>query len=611
MKETDNRAIELSRKADIQIFQTRRLTRSQTLDVVSSNGDSGFSSSPRKLSSIETSKSPTIPRKSPERSFQSLTQSFATASPKHNGNNLVRPITKPQTAPSLSIGHPTRLILQSSSSFGSGNTRRYKGNSPIRKADGNPKKLSHSVTSILTSTQDASGSTIDTEDSGGPSKISRFRTKKVFAKFTGVISDHFTTKSARRDDKVYSSTKSTRQIVNGLPLPRLPLASLPLPNQDISSSTYDSTTENASTITKKASLMTGRTIDVPSVARKRLTMVDEAVFQKGNPLEDPFSDSSSNHQSTEFGLKCRQRYRGISSLADPFQAERILETNVDAVLAIPPIGCSTPRRRPRPGARCSTPTRGIKDMSNDDSGHILQSPYASPTKSNRQRKISVICESPVTGVEQLETNGRDIIHGDSTASYHKTAKSSDSTRLSSYPPGSTIRHVPRSMGRLHDALALPAPTTHQSRPQSLARKKHPSPSKGQLEIYGKYMEKNLARGVFQDPDELGMSFEISQPSLEMLSPRDTNRLMRGPAISNIDLRKEYISHGNKLSVKKTRSRIPKPVKQISRSRTETVLARDFYPANKGDMTTEDELQWDSSAHRIGHCCNHCGSGNQL
>lgn len=168
------------------------------------------------------------------------------------------------------------------------------------------------------------------------------------------------------------------------------------------------------------------------------------------------------------------------------------------------------------------------------------------------------------------------------------------------------------MGRLTDVPVLSVPGVQQSMAFPIARKKHPSPSKVQLEMYGKFMDSNLALGVFQDPDELGLSFEAPPTSSEILSPRDANRLMRGSGTtaSNIDLGKDFDGHGNRLASTNTRSRIPQPVKKMTRSRTETTLAKDFYPANAGDMSTEDELQWDLSAYKLGNRCNHCGSMNK-
>lgn len=544
-----------------------------------------------------------------------------------SGSGLVRPLARSQTASSPLGTRPAKRILQSSSSSALVSTTRCKGGSPIRKTVSSTNKLSRSVTSLLGSgalVQNKSSNVTGTDDSCSRSRITRSKTKNVFAKFAGVLSDTFTTKGNRKEDKSYDATNETTsvgdvkpaQIIDGLPLPRLALAPLPLINRGISSSRHPSVCEDINFETIKATRMTGRVGRfgrTPAVARKRLTIVDEVTFQEDSTADDPFSDSASRHNSPGSDAKLNHGDDKALNLPDPFEAERLLETNMDAILNTPPVGFSTPRRRSRSSwIRCPTPTRGPKAPSFDGSDLITFSDAGSPVQSDRRCKIPVMRGSPVrklayeetADLESLQQGGRGFCDGG--------RESSDSTRLSSYPPGSTIRHVPRSMGRLTDVPVLSAPDVQQSRAFPIARKKHPSPSKVQLEMYGKFMDNNLALGVFHDPDELGLSFEAPPTSSAMLSPRDANRLIRGSGAteSNIDLVKDFDGHGSRLTSMNTRSRIPQPVKKMTRSRTETTLAKDFYPANAGDMSTEDELQWDLSAYKLGHRCNHCGSMNK-
>ncbi|KAK7739233.1 hypothetical protein SLS53_005871 [Cytospora paraplurivora] len=135
----------------------------------------------------------------------------------------------------------------------------------------------------------------------------------------------------------------------------------------------------------------------------------------------------------------------------------------------------------------------------------------------------------------------------------------------------------------------------------------------QLDLYGRYIEDNIALGIFKDPDELAVDFDPPKGTTgPALSSSDKNRLIRGSAASNIDLRKNYNSQGlYPGSSTRSRSRIPQPVSQLSRSRTESAFVRDFLPVNHSDLSTDDELQWDSSAYKIGRSrgsrCHRCGS----
>lgn len=509
-------------------------------------------------------------------------------------------------------------MLQSSSSSALTSTTRYKGGSPIRKARSGADNLSHSVTSVLQSTANAN-------NSGSRSKLTRPKTKNVFAKVAGVISDRFNTKGNRKEDKGYNAINESvsvgdvkpAQIIDGLPLPRLVLASLPLTNQAPSSSRHISMSESMNLEMDKAARITGRAGRygrAPAVSRKRLTIVDEATFPEDGPSDGLFYDAASTHSSagTDEDLN-NGREKALQS-TDPFEAERLLDANTDGILNTPPVGFSTPRRRSRTSwIRCSTPTRGSKAPLFDSSDLIEFSDAGSPVKSERHRKISTIHGSPLRKPMLKETTGTDDSQHEGRGFYDGGRESSDSTRLSSYPPGSTIRHVPRSMGRLMEVPVLSAPFAQDNETFPIARKKHPSPSKVQLELYGNFMENNLALGVFQDPDELGLSFETPYTSPGMLSPRDTNCVMRGngTSTSNIDVQKDFVGLGSRIISLDTRSRIPQPVKKVSRARTETTLAKNLYPVNAGDMSTEDELQWDSSAHTFGHRCNHCGSMNKL
>lgn len=585
---------------------------------MSSSDASGPSPSPQKSQWI-TLQAPTIPHKSSRRNLRNIRNSHSAThgstnpSQENSADGLVRPLPNSRSASFNSIGRGTRRVAESVSGSLLGTTGRFKGDRPVRK-DGSSgvDKIGHSATSVLSTLQDLTGGVADPAESAGPLWTSRSRTKHVFAKFTGVLTDHFGPRGLRKRDKSDDTTGtppadseiSTKPILHALSLGKSSLTQRTLP--DVSDTRLDLLHEADKMKQQNVTSLTGGSNASPSKAEKRLTIVDEVRCQSSQPdEEDPFSESSSGRNSTEFEarLRSRQGSRGVVTPTDPFQAERIMETSVDAMLTTPPVGCSTPRRRL---SRCVSPNKGPRDRTDDASAQIS----LSSVKTLRRRKAYTIRKSPAKEDVAPKTGQSGIGRADGATSVRQATGSSDSTRLSSYPPGSTIRHVPRSMGRLKDIPSLPGDTAEGSRRQPLARKKHPSPSKGQLEVFGQFMEKNLAMGVFKDSDELGMSFNSPRANPSTLSPRDTNRLLRGATVSNVDLRKDYAAHGSRTGVSKSRSRIPQPVTQLSRSRTDTAVARDFYPANKGDSTM-DELQWDSTTYKLGHRCNNCGSVNQM
>lgn len=602
--------------------QADYVTRSSTFDALYSN-EHCSSSSPGRASGVVFSQRLNIPYGSAERGSVPYTQESFTDSPGQRGIGLLRPLTRSPTTSFALASRPARRILQSSSSSALTSTARYQGGSSIRRFGSAADKVSHSVTSVLgPDAQIIKKRDTGTDDLGGRSKLARSKTKHVFAKFAGVISDHFSTKGSHREDKSHDTTNETTsaaeakpaQIIDGLPLPRLTLAPLSLTNRAMPNYRHSSMSEDMNVEMHKAAMMTGRAVRPPAVARKRLTIVDEVTIQDGSLDENPFSDSASSHPSAETGVELKGGSGKAPTLTDPFQAERILDTNVDAILDTPPVGFSTPRRRSHSSwVHQLTPTRPPKTSSSDSSDLIDLSDSGSSIKTDRQRRIPIILGIPVRGPVSDGVSSQSSTHHDGQDLHNRGPEMSDSTRLSSYPPGSTIRHVPRSMGRLTEVPVLSVHRFQQNNTFPIARKKHPSPSKVQLELYGKYMENNLALGVFHDPDELGLSFETPQSSPGMLSPRDTNHLMRGgdTTFSNIDLRQDFFGHGNRLGSSNTRSRIPQPVKKVYRPRTETALAKSLYPANVGDMSSEDELHWDPSAYKIGHRCNHCGSMNKL
>ncbi|KUI61752.1 hypothetical protein VP1G_08904 [Cytospora mali] len=552
-----------------------------------------------------------LPSKSLKRKLQTVTRDFSGLSPRRIPDGLLRPLPKSQSSHLLG-GETHRMSLSPSMSPGKLTGYRIcNGSSRKGKGDGDAERISHSVTSVLAGANDLDGSAADSIESTAASRMARFKKNKMFAKFAGVVSEHFSAKGSLQEVKLggtttVSSDRPMKPITHGLPLGRLTLAQLPLPDIEAS-----------------GTIMEDRFIEDNGVEKLKgqcLTLLDEVSFQNGQPLDDPFSEFSPDHLSTEFDARLKSvqgpgvatQHESNTSVSDPFLAERILDTSANSILRTPPVGCSTPRTRSRSSVSCKSPTKDHQAPPNPSTEALLVSTGGPLTIPQRRRKTAIICESPTRISTSLGTKQNESGSGDITGSLSRANESFDSTRLSSYPPGSTIRHVPRSIGRLTKVPDLSMPSTMRRKSPPVGRKKHPSPSKGQLDLYGKFIEKNLALGVYKDPDELAMDFDSPKSTRSpALYPRDKNRLMRGSAASNIDLRKNYNSQGlcPGLSTH-TRSRIPQPVRQLSRSRTESAFARDFLPASHDDLT-EDELQWDSSAYKVGRGrgsrCHHCGS----
>ncbi|KAJ4395957.1 hypothetical protein N0V93_000173 [Gnomoniopsis smithogilvyi] len=599
--------------------QTRPFSRSHAMTAVPSSDASNMVPSPHKLQDIGAH-APSIPHKSSKRNLHSFIRDRSIASPGESEDRLVRPMPTSQSVSSHFTNRTNRRLTQFSSSV-SGNTGsvRYNGNSPIRKGNNSPRTISHSVTSVLASSEGFARTAADRSGASGPLKPSRSRTKNFFTKFADVLTEQFTTKGSRKCDRSTDPTGSmttsrettTHEIAQGQSLNRLSLNATSLVIQDAANVVSITTAGDAELSQAEAQLTTNITKTGLSTVRKRLTKVDEIDFQNGQLLEDPFSESSSGQHTTEFEarLKSRQGTRSGPAPTDPFQAEKILETSVDAMLTTPPIGCSTPRLPTFSSTQCETPTHGSR-ASSHAADLITFSPGVPSVDREPRRKKPAQRGIPRPEDHPNHDSRKRVFRGRANSRPANSA-TSDSTRLSSYPPGSTIRHVPRSMGRLIEAPKLTKSTVESTRTLPLGRKKHPSPSKGQLELFGKYMDNNLALGVFKDADELGMSFNSPHPGVRTLSPRDTNQLMRDMAASGVDLRTGYTTDGKHTGLPKSRSRIPQPVRQLSRSRTDSAFARDFIPINRGDSTMGDELQWDASEYKIGHRCNHCGSTNKI
>lgn len=563
---------------------------------------------------------PEIPRKSSQRNLHSVQRNNSALSSRGSEDRLICPIPISQSVSSHFTGCANRQVSQSTNgTAGHTGSIRFKGGSPIRKGPRSPCKITHSVTTVLARSHDYACNATGSTNSSGSLKPSRSKTRNVFAKFAEVLTEHFSSKSFRKGDRAIEPTElavtsceaNTQDIIGGRPLTRASWTPLPIPVPNVTNTKITSLVSDEVKEHETASLSKCRAKAGQATARKRLTIVDEVDFHNGTSLEDPFSESSSGQHTTEFEarLKSKKDHRGGPVSTDPFQAENILDSSVDAILTTPPVGCSTPRLQILSPSQCETPTHSPREP--DHVADLISfSPREPSTDLEQRRKVPNVR----AGSRKENQPPKDNRKRGPTAnpkSGPENSTSSDATRLSSFPPGSTIRHVPRSMGRLTDMRTSPTSNVERTKTLLLRRKKHPSPSKGQLELFGKYMENNLAMGAFKDADELGMSFSSPHPGTSTLSPRDTNRLMRNTANNGIDLRADYTNHVKHTAFPKSRSRIPQPVKQLSRSRTNTAFARDFIPVNKGDSTMGDELQWDASEYKIGHRCNHCGSTNKI
>lgn len=560
----------------------------------------------------------TPPRMSSKRNSQISTHGFSKSSPKRSADGLVRPL--PKLRSSNLLGRESRRTVQSPS-VSPGKPRGHGiVNGTLREESGSyVDKTNTLLVPVSAGTDGLNGSAADSTGFASLAKRSRLRKNKVFAKFAAALSEHFGKQDAGKEKYGDGATESLsvtsneaiKPVLHGLPLGRLTLAQLPLPEIGASSTSTDHRSDEEDRLeNRKGNDAAAKAPVALSVPQKRLTMVEGSP-----PLEDPFSEESPGH-STEFGARLKKiaseatgAPSAVTSLTDPFLTEGIMDTSDNSILKTPPIGSSTPR----PRAQALMPTTVSDERSQDapdtSAGVTMISPDGPPTSPSKRRKFAVICDSPTKFNASLEPAQRDP----GSDSPSKTRGSSDSTRLSSFPPRSTIRHVPRSMGRLAGLPDLAASAAARRKSPKVGRKKHPSPSKRDLDLYGKFMEESVGLGVFKDADELAMSFTSSAATNNpALAPRDKNNLLRGSTDDHCGLRNGFSPKGPGVGLAtKSRSRIPQPVSQRARSRTETALVRDFVPVNHGDSTTEDELQWNSPTYIVGrardHRCQCCGS----
>lgn len=514
----------------------------------------------------------------------------------------------------------------SSESFLAGH---YKGDSPIRRGRSNTDKITTSATSVLAASPDLASGAVELGNSDGALKRSRSKTLRAFAKFTGVLSDHFGSKGSRKRDRNNNedmgdaaSDTSTRPLVHGKSHIKFSVTPSSHPSHD--RSTAASKPLPKPVLSKEAELRArisrGGYRAGLSAAWKRLTIVDEADYksgQPGQPTEDPFIDPATAQPYNEFQTRLKSAQGQKEGVTDPYQAERIFDSSFEGILASPPLGSSTPPRQQASSAQQTAPTKetteGAACESIDDETDLITLSPGPPTAPQRRYMLRTVASNTqevkrkplkigsLTGPHFVKENSRPDM-----------TNSSDTTRLSSYPPGSTLRHVPRSLGNLATVPSLTMPSVPErgrgSIIQNVSRKKHPSPSKGQLELFGRAMEKNLTLGIFKDADELGMNLDSPQFKSALLSPKDNNSKLRTSATSHVDTRKAHAAPASQLGLSKSRgSRIPQPVSEISRSRTDSVVGRN----RAGDSI--DELQWEGSLSKIpsspkkSRRCPHCGT----
>ncbi|KAG6359533.1 hypothetical protein INS49_013054 [Diaporthe citri] len=615
--ETTNEADNESQSAII--GKNRGIAHSQTVGVMPCTENSSVAGSPARVHSKVT-KLATPPRRSSKRNLQAVTHDFARSSPKRSADGLVRPLPKLRSSNLLS--RETRRIAQSPSVSPGKLPAHCGGKGTIRKSGSYVDKTNDPLVSVFAGTDDLNGSAVDSTGFGSLPKMSRLRKNKVFAKFATALSEHFSRQETRKEQKSgdgateslpVSNNEASKPILHGLPLGRLTLAQLPLPDVEASSASTDHLpNENGSLEDRKGSRAVATARTAPSMPQKRLSMVEGSP-----PLEDPFSEESPGRQSTEFEARLKNVQASgavggpnpVTSLTDPFLTEAIMDTSDNSILKTPPIGSSTPRARVQALVPIKISSEGTQLVPDARTEVTIVSPDGPTTSPSKRRKFAIVCDNPTKLDTSLRPGHQDIGSG----SPSKARGSSDSTRLSSFPPGSTIRHVPRSMGRLTGLPDLAASAAARRRSPKVGRKKHPSPSKRDLDLYGKFMEESVGLGVFKDTDELALSFtSFAATNSPALAPRDKNNLLRGSTDSHCDSGKGFSPKGPVAGLSaKSRSRIPQPVSQRARSRSETAFARDFAPANHGDSTTEDELQWNSSTYVVGrgrdHRCQRCGS----
>ncbi|KAG8168773.1 hypothetical protein KVR01_001522 [Diaporthe batatas] len=596
--------------------KNRAVTQSQTEGVMPCTEDSSTADSPTRIH-LKVTKLSTPPRRSSRRNPQPVARDFSRASPKRSADGLVRPL--PKLRSSSHLGRETLQVMKSPPMSSSKQQANRSGRDTIRTNGSHLDKANSPLAPAFAEREDLVRSATDATGLATFPKISRLRKNKVFAKFATAISDHFGKQENRKDagngvkeSNSVVSNEAIRPILHGPPLDTLTLAQLPLTDIEATSTSADRISDEfCSREHRRGSVPVARAPAALSIPQKRLTMVEGSP-----PLEDPFSEESPRRQSTEFQARLRtvQAFGApggtgpITSLSDPFLTEAIMDTSNNSILKTPPIGSSTPRNQARDQISARAPSKSAQTVP----GTIFETAVAHrDSRGTSISRFAATRDSPTKMSNSPERAQRDM----SNCSPSKTRGSSDSTRLSSFPPGSTIRHVPRSMGRLHGLPDLAASAARRKSPK-VGRKKHPSPSKRDLDLYGKFMEESVSLGVFKDTDELAMSFNsCTVTNSPALTPRDKNSLIRGSNDRYCDSGKSFSPKGPVAGFgNKSRSRIPQPVGQSARSRTETALARDFAPVNHGDSTAKDELQWDSSAYIVGRGresrCQRCGSTSE-
>ncbi|PSR76857.1 hypothetical protein BD289DRAFT_168165 [Coniella lustricola] len=581
-----------------------QIARSQTLDILSGVKTHVHQPSPEN-SQAAVLANQHIPRRS--WSWNHHQESFLgdASLPNKKRKGSVRPVPHSQSA-HIRVGD---LAVNSPRLFGlSSNKRRMELSDAYQIEDENPAQVVRSVTTALLASQEPSKGAKSATDATGSAKVVRSRTKNVLTKLTGAFADRFKsiTGSRKREHRAIVSVNATEMLAASLAVQGM-IPSKPSSNEGHSSAR----SSDAATILQADDIGHRDSESDKSMEcdaeEKPIMMVYEPQMCCSQGLEDPFTDSLSGNVLDDLRsrTKASKDTKMTTPSTDPFQTERILETNVDAILMSPPIGYSTPRRPAAYLPRYKTPSKLPRELAHHKSSTMaLSSKYPLASGKGQDGSNTQAHESKHQVLQNdpsWETRAR--MHKPKTK--NAIPRGTGATRQSSYPPSSTDTRVPRSVSSRQADAKMPLHRAARANDRTLTRKKHPSPSKGQLEFFGKCMDKSLAMGRFAESDEPDPSASSSHTRLYTLSPRDKNRLARH---SKSLLSNDHGSTNKSSAASKRQTRIPKPVRQLSRSRI--ARASDFYPPNKDDSPTDDELQWETSEYKIGHRCSNCGSINK-
>ncbi|KAJ9141680.1 hypothetical protein NKR23_g7754 [Pleurostoma richardsiae] len=451
--------------------------------------------------------------------------------------------------------------------------------------------INRKVEQLLEATAALKGVSKGRGNSSQPSMLNRIKSNKVVAKFSGVFSERFHHKA--KGSKVDGKTKAAAK---GSPADPTRGGALPLIGHSPIPAVELRLNEGKNLCKSKVKERFGGDLNV----RRKPVAGEGRSLRTSQSLDDPFSDAHQIRRSpTRFEARLMEtpmtkKYESCISLAcsDPFELERVMDTSVDGILPFSPLASSTPRDRRLAVGIDESPLRPESDAKVDavltsisESSPILPSRHQTPSDD----------ESPTMKINKatVSCRGDELAARDTCDDPFTRLDSPEIENLSASRGRKTPRSETQALRGLIGAPVLPF--------SPWGRKKHPSPSKSELEELERQLRK-YAPGVFgttTEEDELAVGYE-STKVVRALRPRDPNSLGRRSGSAS----QGHAGDSGCASLQYFKSHQRSTTGITRNSRSLGHLNGSQAQLGSAAASDIDELQWDASAFNFGQRHQH-------